>query len=656
MSVQVTFGAGLKRPEGHRVEVGGVEDLAKALAGAPAELEAWWAPHLWTGDARDSEAWESACCIGLDLDRDGHAPLDPDAAIQLEAAARAGQFSGSIFHRTPAGARIVFVLEQPCTDSELFAAAARGAARAASEDLRELSLAAGLSIDPKPHCDLARLYFTPNSIAKGVHRSAEVVVMRRAAYRVEELSDLAEKPRAAELAPRPPPRVNVTDKVKRAAAYVGKMGGAIAGCRGDDHSFRVAAMLLNDFDLSEDEARAVLWDWNTTCQPPWPDRDLERFIRSARKNGKHRAGEKLVDRPRTAPTPRQAPNGARPVQDKPPEPIPPPELAEEAGKAIPLVRACDVVEKPVEWVVEPFLARGELTDLSGDPGVGKGGITVSWAARVTRQIPDATVIFFATEDPLGRVRARLRAEEADLERVLFLDITQPNASPILPGDAGEVEEIVRRYNAALLILDPALEFMQADLDSHKQQDVARFMGPLLGIAQRTGAAFLTVRHNNKNAGASALHRASGSIGFTGKVRLALTAAKNEQTGERALAVTKNNLGPDKHTVSYNVVTKGDAPIIAWGDVLTLSADELVNQEPGKKRGPAPEKLEAACDLLRSILAGGPMKVDDVLRCARSEGISRSRVYLAKDALAVEKVTLDLRPAWRLPPRETRDAQ
>mgnify|MGYP000258194118 CR=1 FL=1 len=318
---------------------------------------------------------------------------------------------------------------------------------------------------------------------------------------------------------------------------------------------------------------------------------------------------------------------------------------------IPLIRARDTEDKPVEWLIPNFLAKGELTDLSGDPGVGKGGITASWAAAITRVDPLATVIFFATEDPLGRVKARLRAESADLDRVLFLDITKPGASPVLPADIADVEAVIREHHAALLILDPALEFMAGELDSHKQQDAAAFMRPLLGIAIRTGASILTVRHNNKNAGASALHRAAGSIAFTGCARIVLTAAKNEESGKRALSVTKNNASPDKHTVEYDIVSKDDASVVAWGEVLNISADELVNQEPGKKkRGPPAEKLEAACDLLRSILAGGQfMAVDDVVRCAKAEGISRSRIYLAASSIRVRRGTLNGRAAWALDP-------
>lgn len=622
---QITVGAGLTRPQGRRIEVADVGALAQALRDQPSVLEAWWAPHTWRKDIRDGDGWEGSCAVAVDVDRDDHAPLTSELAEELYALARAGSLPGSIYHRTPAGARLIFVFDETCTEPMTFERAAEGAAQAVVDQLAELDIT-GIKVDPKPHRDLARLYFTPNSIAKGVQRSAEVVVILAKPFSISTLIEFRHPDEPIPIRPNPS-----SSSVTRAMAYVAKMGGTAEGNR-DNQGFRVAATLVNDFALAEDDAWLLLNTWNRTCSPPLEERDLRRLLRSAAKNGSHPPGQKLQEgawSPR--PSAQAAPPGSEP-----------------APFSIPLIKAAEAVEKPVEWVIENFLAKGELTDLSGDPGVGKGGITASWAARVTSEDPEATVIFFATEDPLGRVKARLRAEGADLERVLLLDITRPDATVMLPAHTQAVEEMVRERKAALLILDPALEFMEAELDSHKQQDVARFMAPLLGIAQRTGAALLTVRHNNKNAGASALHRASGSIGFTGKVRIALLAAKDNETGKRALAVTKNNLGKDRHTVTYDIVSRDDASVVAWGEVLAVTADELVNQEPAKRRGRPPARLEAAVDVLHSILESRPMKVEDVIRCAKSEGVSRTTAYAAADALKVEKITLQMKAAWRLP--------
>ena len=422
-----------------------------------------------------------------------------------------------------------------------------------------------------------------------------------------------------------------TDPVSRARAYVEKMGPSVEGNHGDDHAFRVAAALIRDFGLEESQAWDILQDWNRTCDPPWTDRDLQRFLRSAEKNGSNPVGGKLQeDRPRPA----------RATQVSSPAPTP-----KRAG--IPLVKAHDVTEEAVEWLIPGFVARRELTDLSGDPGVGKGGILASWAARVTGS-SDEGVILFSTEDRLGHVKARLRAEGADLNRVLLLDIREANSNPILPGDIDLVEAAVREYRAALIAFDPALEFMGADLDSHKQQDVQLFAASLGNLAHRTGSAVLTVRHNNKAQGVAAIYRSAGSIAFIARARMALMANKDKENGGRVLSVVKGNIGKDSSAMSFDIVEKDGSTVVAWGEAVSITADELVNQDPGKKRGRPGVKVESAVDLLKEMLSAGAMKTADILRCAKSEGVSRTQVYEARKVLKLESCTVELHSGWRLP--------
>lgn len=311
-----------------------------------------------------------------------------------------------------------------------------------------------------------------------------------------------------------------------------------------------------------------------------------------------------------------------------------------------LVRASEVQEEPVEWLIPGLLARRELNDLSGDPGVGKGGIVASWSARITREHPKASVLYFGTEDRLGHVTARLRAEGADRARVFLLDI-RSSGMPRLPSEIEKVEALVRHTNAVLIAFDPALEAMDEGLDSHKQQDVQNFCASLGNLAHRTGCAALTIRHFNKASGVSAMYKAAGSIAFNGRARMALVVGKDKETGSRVLTVSKGNVGKDTASVSFDIIEKDGSTVVAWGEASTVSADELVNQEPKKRRGPAPASLEAACDVLRAMLSNGPMKVDDILRCAKAEGISRPSVYRAKQALHLVAATVDLRSAWRL---------
>jgi hypothetical protein len=193
-----------------------------------------------------------------------------------------------------------------------------------------------------------------------------------------------------------------------------------------------------------------------------------------------------------------------------------------------------------------------------------------------------------------------------------------------------------------------LEFMAADLDSHKQQDVQRFAAALAGVAQRTGAAVVTVRHLNKSQGVSAVYKAAGSIAFIARARMALLAAKDKEHGGRVLTVVKGNIGKDTHAITFDVVEKDDGTAIAWGEPTVMTADELVNQDPKRRRGPAPEKAKAARDFLVSLVAGGPVVKEEAVRRANEAGVGRTVLYGAAKALGLVDCTVDRKRGWRRP--------
>src|SRR5205809_82697 len=81
--------------------------------------------------------------------------------------------------------------------------------------------------------------------------------------------------------------------------------------------------------------------------------------------------------------------------------------------------------QPVQWLWPGWLARGVLTLLDGDPGLGKSTLAAELAARVSRgdeQQPAAGVLILSAEDDPARViRPRLEAAGADLRRILLLE-------------------------------------------------------------------------------------------------------------------------------------------------------------------------------------------------------------------------------------------
>ncbi len=69
--------------------------------------------------------------------------------------------------------------------------------------------------------------------------------------------------------------------VERARAYLERCPGAIEGQGGDQDTYRICSVLVNDFALSETEAWPLLLAWNAWCVPPWHERDLRTKLRSA---------------------------------------------------------------------------------------------------------------------------------------------------------------------------------------------------------------------------------------------------------------------------------------------------------------------------------------------------------------------------------------
>ncbi len=214
-----------------------------------------------------------------------------------------------------------------------------------------------------------------------------------------------------------------------------------------------------------------------------------------------------------------------------------------------LVRACDLEEKPIEWLWPGYIPAGALTLLSSPPKCGKSTLTATIAARVSRGAlwpsgpalpsqpavcaPLGEVLVIAYEDDLERtVIPRLIAAGADLARVRFLHgikRRRGKRETLFSIDLAEhfeaIEEIVRRHRIALVIVDPVMSGFSAGRDTNADNEVRAVLGPFVPLAEKTRAAFLFVTHTNKRAEGSSLDAAIGSRAFTGICRMVLALVK-----------------------------------------------------------------------------------------------------------------------------------
>jgi putative DNA primase/helicase len=137
-----------------------------------------------------------------------------------------------------------------------------------------------------------------------------------------------------------------TSVLDRARKYIAKMGPAISGQGGHDHTFKVALALCKGFDLDEGEALQLLEEWNATCQPPWDERDLLHKLESAQQASVE-GGYLLGDSPEFTRRRKSKPRQAEQEQGSDDDDMPPDDEPEiffeeertEAANGIRLVRA-----------------------------------------------------------------------------------------------------------------------------------------------------------------------------------------------------------------------------------------------------------------------------------------------------------------------------
>ncbi len=98
-------------------------------------------------------------------------------------------------------------------------------------------------------------------------------------------------------------QTGLDERLARPAAYLAKIPPAVAGERGHDRTFHAACVLVQGFDLTIDEARPLLHQWNLGCIPPWSPGELEHKLQDALRGGDSRPRGYLCNRDPHTPAP-----------------------------------------------------------------------------------------------------------------------------------------------------------------------------------------------------------------------------------------------------------------------------------------------------------------------------------------------------------------
>jgi putative DNA primase/helicase len=306
--------------------------------------------------------------------------------------------------------------------------------------------------------------------------------------------------------------------------------------------------------------------------------------------------------------------------------------------------------RPV-WLWEPWLTAGALHLLVGRQGGGKSTFAAWLTAQVTtsRPYPDdptlrdpSKVATLSLEESADRLVARLSAADANLSRVDVLsDVEDRNDEGELyrrpwrlPKDCGVLEAFISDEGIRLLIVDGLGYSITGD--SHNYAVIGSALSSLAKVAERTGCAVLGLTHPPKG-GADPVTAAIGSTAWTAIPRVVWVLGfdpDDESRAHRVCRVSKTNYREPATGIGFAIADdkEFECGFVTGLGRSTVSAELLVAaaQTEGEKTD-----REEARDLLRSVLADGPVDTNEVLSVTRSAGISDRTVTRARRDLGVQ---------------------
>ncbi len=304
-----------------------------------------------------------------------------------------------------------------------------------------------------------------------------------------------------------------------------------------------------------------------------------------------------------------------------------------SDKGVKLRCMANVKAEKVNWLWKPYIPRGKVTLVEGDPGIGKSWVSLAIATGVTlgAGIPGqeltepSNVVIASAEDGLGdTIRPRLDTMSADVNRIFAID----GALTLDENGFTLLESYLVRKHPALLIIDPLVAYLGAGVDIHRANETRAVMSQLARLAEKFDVAILAVRHLTKGGMSKAIYRGLGSIDFTAACRSVLLAGcDSENPQNRALVHIKSNLAMAGPAIGYELRGGG----FYWTGDSDLTATRILAAED---TGDGKSARDEAADFLRDELRDGPVEAAQVWRDAREAGLSEITVKRAKAILGV----------------------
>jgi AAA domain len=322
-------------------------------------------------------------------------------------------------------------------------------------------------------------------------------------------------------------------------------------------------------------------------------------------------------------------------------------------------KASDIPPRRMKWLWDKQIPLGSLTLLGGAAGMGKSTIAYDLASAITvGTLPGEyhgrprSVAAVATEDAWEyTIVPRLVAAGADLHRIERITIETKGdivgGTVQLGPDLPLLQQMCAEPSMAMMLLDPLMSRLSAELDAHKDQQVRQELEPLTAMLDSTQTTAFGLIHLNKGSGGTMLNRVMGSAAFGAVARAVLAVIDDplpDDDGQeyRLIGSVKNNVGQISHAIRYHmanaVVDTEDGPTnvghIRWGQTIPLTLQQAAAGAIDPDQ--APSQAEAAVWLHDVMTTAGPAGIarQELVAQARRAGIDWKAIERVRGRLGI----------------------
>ncbi|MFA1701658.1 AAA family ATPase [Mycobacterium intracellulare] len=350
--------------------------------------------------------------------------------------------------------------------------------------------------------------------------------------------------------------------------------------------------------------------------------------------------------------------------------------------SITLTKASAVSRRHADWLwttegIDPYICGVNaamiplhgLTMIAGREQAAKSTLCWWLAAQVTHGLMPGhyagqprDVVILASEDSETKIRRRLEAAGADLDRV-YLPVKRTHDGITLPvsirDDLDTLTDLMTSIEPGLAIFDPIKDFLGDGINTDREDEVRPVLTPLLKLTEECGAAVVGLHHLNKSLKGDFLTRLTGSGAFKNVSRSVIGVAHDLATDRRLVQLVKSNDGElaraafQARVIGVDITIDGRTEKVGKWVMEGVSLSDIDSVLAAKERGNGGgSAAERAKDALATYLGDAEKPSDEVKQAVAVQlKISEETVKRAFRDMGGKSTRTKEKPSrtlWRLP--------